>query len=211
MSVPQQSLSPATPELAPRPWDPVRVSTTNAVALLLLPPALTFVHPLVYLPALLDLRPPHPRQEFRKPPRRPPLPLLPTATATPTTSAASKPRGSSHRSTTSRGPPSMCRRRPCRPGWGGRGEGRRTQRPVAPRIAQPISQDLRTVVSLSSSSSSGAWGGECPRRRLPGAEAATEEAAAAVIMTCFDVGCGRMLCFWFGGGVNYTLSVITRA
>jgi hypothetical protein len=37
---------------------------------------------------------------------------------------------------------------------------------------------------------------------LPGAETATEEAAAAVIMTYFVVGCGRMLCDWFiGGGV----------
>ncbi len=57
----------------------------------------------------------------------------------------------------------------------------------------------------------GLAGGERLRRRLPGVEAATEEAATAVIMTSFVVGCGRMLCFWFNGGVNYTLSVITRA
>ena len=144
-SGPQQSLSPATPKLAPRPWDPVRVSTTDAVALLLLPPALTFVHPAVYLPASMDLRPPHPRQEFRKPPRRPPLPLLPTATTTPTTSAASKPQGNHHQSTTSRGPPSMCRRRPCRPGWGGQEEGRRIQQSVAPGSR---SQSVRTSARL---------------------------------------------------------------
>ena len=48
----------------------------------------------------------------------------------------------------------------------------------------------------------GLGGGGRPWRRLPGAEAATEEAVAAVIMTCFVVGCGRMLCDWFvGGGV----------
>ena len=40
-SGPQPSLSPTTPKLAPRPWDPVWVLTTNAVTLLLLlPPAL---------------------------------------------------------------------------------------------------------------------------------------------------------------------------
>ena len=40
---------------------------------------------------------------------------------------------------------------------------------------------------------------------MSGAEAATEEAAAAVIMTCFVVGVVlRMLCFWFGGGLKYT-------
>ena len=40
-------------------------------------------------------------------------------------------------------------------------------------------------------------GGERPRRRLPDAEAATEEAAAAVIMTCFVVGLwSYVLCFW---------------
>jgi hypothetical protein len=36
---------------------------------------------------------------------------------------------------------------------------------------------------------------------LPGAETATEEAAAAVIMTCFVVGCGRMFDWFVGGGV----------
>jgi hypothetical protein len=48
-------------------------------------------------------------------------------------------------------------------------------------------------------------GGDRPRRRLPGAEAATEEAAAAVIrchVLLWDV---VMLCFWFGGGVNYSI------
>ncbi len=53
----------------------------------------------------------------------------------------------------------------------------------------------------------GSVGGECPRRQLPGTEAAMEEAAAVVIMTCFvAVGLWGMLCFWFGGGVNYSVS-----
>ena len=56
------------------------------------------------------------------------LPLLPTATTTPTTRAASKPRGNRHRRMTSCGPPSLCRRRPCRPGRGVRGEGLRRTR-----------------------------------------------------------------------------------
>ena len=42
-------------------------------------PARAEPHPprLVLVPPSLDLRPPHPRQESRKPPRRPPLPLPP--------------------------------------------------------------------------------------------------------------------------------------
>ena len=51
---------------------------------------------------------------------------------------------------------------------GGRGEGCRTQCPVTPGIAQPISQDLRTVVSLSSSSSLGACRGGAPAAAVAG-------------------------------------------
>jgi hypothetical protein len=127
------------------------------------PPACVEPRPPRRVPPGLDLCPPHPHQEFRKPPCRPPLPLLPTAATTPTTSAALKPRGNHHRRTTSRGPPCPRCCRPCRPGRGGRGEGCRTQRPVAPGIAQPISQDLRMVVSLSLSSSSGARRGGIAR------------------------------------------------
>jgi hypothetical protein len=199
------------PKLAPRPWDPVRVSTTDAVALLLLPPALTFVHPTVYLLASMDLRPPHPRQEFRKPPCHPPLSLLPMATTTPMTSAASKPQGNHHRSTTSRGPPRMCRRRPCRPGWGGRGKGAEHSALLLPESRRRSVRTSARLFPCHHYRRRWLGGGERPWRRLPGAEAATEEAAAAVIMTYFVVGCGWMLCFWFGGGVNYTLSVITRA
>ena len=50
-SGPRPSPSPATPELAPHPWDPVRVPATNAAAPLFLPPALSLIHPTLYLPA----------------------------------------------------------------------------------------------------------------------------------------------------------------
>jgi hypothetical protein len=46
-----QSLLPATPELAPGPWDPVRVLATDAAAPLFIPPALSLIHPTLYLPA----------------------------------------------------------------------------------------------------------------------------------------------------------------
>ena len=39
------------PELAPHPWDPVWVPATNADAPLFLPPALSLIHPALYLPA----------------------------------------------------------------------------------------------------------------------------------------------------------------
>jgi len=40
----------------------------------------------------------------------------------------------------------------------------------------------------------GSAGWERLRWQLLGTEAATEEAVAVVIMTCFVVGCGRMFC-----------------
>jgi len=47
----------------------------------------------------------------------------------------------------------------------------------------------------------GSAGEERPWWRFPGAEAATEEAAAAVIMTCFVVGCHRIFFLvWWGAG-----------
>ncbi len=56
---------------------------------------------------------------------------------------------------------------------------------------------LRTVIPRLRHRRRGLSGGERLRRRLPGAEAATEEAAAAVIMTCFVVGMWLyVLCFW---------------
>jgi len=50
-SGPRPLPSPATRELAPRTWDPVRVTATNAAAPLFLPPALSLIHPALYLPA----------------------------------------------------------------------------------------------------------------------------------------------------------------
>ena len=197
-SGPQPSLSPATPKLAPRPWDPVRISTTDAVALLLTPPACVEPRPPHRVPPGLDLRPPHPRQEFRKPPCRPPFPLLPPATTTLMTSAASKPRGNRHQRTTSRGPPSPCRRRPCRPGRGGRGEGRRTQRPDAPGITQPISQDLRTVVSLSSSSVLGAWRGGAPAAAVAGRGGSDGRGSGGGDNNMFCCGMWSVVCCVFG-------------
>jgi hypothetical protein len=46
---PRPSPSPAMPELAPHPWDPVRVPATDAAAPLFLPPALSLIHPALYL------------------------------------------------------------------------------------------------------------------------------------------------------------------
>ena len=166
-----------------------------------LPPARAEPHPprLVLVPPGLDLRPPHPRQQSRKPPRRPPSLSPPTATATPTTSAASKPRGTSRRRTSGRGPPSPHRRRPRRPGRGG--EGAQNIAPCRSRDRAAARWYLRTVIPRCHHRRQGLGGGERPQRRLPGAEVATEEAAAAVIIiTCFVVGCGRMLCDWFVGG-----------
>ncbi len=42
---PQASPSPATPELAPRPRDPIPVPAADAFVLLFLPPALSLAHP----------------------------------------------------------------------------------------------------------------------------------------------------------------------
>ena len=51
LSGPRPSPSSAAPELTHRPWDPTPVPATNAAALLFLPPALSLVHPALYLPA----------------------------------------------------------------------------------------------------------------------------------------------------------------
>ena len=86
-----------------------------------LPPTRAKPRPPRLVPPGLDLRPPHPCQELRKPPRHPPLPLFPTVTTMPMTSTLSKPRGIHRRRTTGRRLPSPRRRRPCHPGRGGGG------------------------------------------------------------------------------------------
>jgi hypothetical protein len=203
LSCPQHFTVACHAQARPLPLVPIRVPTTDAAAILFLchpplSPARAEPHPPRLVHPGLDLCPPHPCQEFRT--------LIPMATAMPTTSKASKPRGNRHRRTTGRGPPSPHRHHPCRPGRGRGGEGaeHRTQRPVAPGIVQSISQ---MVVSLSSSLSLGnRRGGSARGSRLPGAEAAVEEAAAAE-MTCFVVGSdvviSSTLCFWFGGNEKY--------
>ena len=85
-----------------------------------LPPARAEPHPPHLVPPGVNLHPPHPHQESRKPPCSPPFPLPPTTTTTPMTSAVSKPQGTRRRRTIGHRPPSPrhCRR----PGRrGGRG------------------------------------------------------------------------------------------
>ena len=54
-SSPRPSPSPAAPELAPCPRDPVPGPAATAAALLFLPPALSLVHPALYLPASIPV------------------------------------------------------------------------------------------------------------------------------------------------------------
>ena len=89
-SGPRPLPSPATPELAPHPWDPVRVPATNAAAPLFLPPALSLIHPALYLPASIFVLL-TPTRNSSSLLAAPPLPLPPTATTTLPTSAVSKP------------------------------------------------------------------------------------------------------------------------
>ncbi len=117
----------------PLPLVPVRVPITDAAALLFLcrpplSPARAEPHPPHLVPPGLDLCPPHPRQEFRKPPLRPPPP--------------SPPHGDSN---TNDQQSVEATREPSPEDAGAGGGGRRTQCPVAPEITQPISQ---TVVSF---------------------------------------------------------------
>jgi hypothetical protein len=132
-----------------------------------LPPARAEPRPPRLIPPSLDLRPPHPRQEFRKPPRR------------------------SHEGTITggrqqaAGHPVRVVVIPAAQGRGGRGEGHRTQRPA-------MHGCILVIVIIVG----GSVGGGCPLWRLTGTEAATKEAAAAVIMTCFVVvGLWGMLFF----------------
>ena len=141
-SSPQPSLSPATPKLAPRPLSHPGPDHRHCHPPL--PPTRAKPRPPRLVPPGRDLRPPHPCQELRKPPRRPPLPLLPTVTTMPTTSTCRSHEGSIAGGRQAAGYPVRVVVVPATQGEGG--EGRRTQRPVAPGIAQLISQ---TVVSLS--------------------------------------------------------------
>jgi hypothetical protein len=197
-SGPRPSPSPATPELAPHdPWDPLQVPATNAAAPLFLRPALSLIHPALYLPASIFV--------FLTPARNtasllaaPPLPLPPTATTTPSTSAASKPRGTHRRRTSGHGPPSLRRCRPRRPGRGG-GEGRRTQRPVTPGIVQPLGQVPPHGHSSSSSSSSEARGGGAPAAAVAGRGGSDGRGSGGGDNDMFCCGF-VVVCFVFLGG-----------
>ena len=101
--------SPVAAVLAPHLWGPPTLPPPSS---LFLPSTLSLIHP-AFVPPGLNLCPPHPCQESRKPPCCPPLLLPPTATTTPPTSAASKPRGTHRRTTSGRGPSSP---RHCCPG-----------------------------------------------------------------------------------------------
>ena len=73
-----------------------------------------------------------------------------------------------------------------------RGEGCRTQCPVAPGIAQLISQDLSTVVSLLSSSSLGARrGGGAPAAAVAGRRGSDGRGSGGSDNDMFCCGCGR--------------------
>jgi hypothetical protein len=145
-SGPRPSPSPATPELAPHLWDPLRVPATDAATPLFLPPALSLIHPALYLPASIFVL----LTPARNPTSlltAPPLPLPPAdqrsveATRDPSPEDV-RPRATQSASSSS--PPS-------RAGGGGR----RTQRPVAPGIVQPLGRVPPHGHPSSSSSSSG--------------------------------------------------------
>jgi hypothetical protein len=172
-SSPRPSLSPAAPELAPRPG-PSRHRCRPS-----LPSARAEPHPPCLVPSGLNTRPPHPCQELREPPCPPPR-LPPTATTTLTTSAASTPRWTRCLRTTGRGPPSPRRCHPYRPQWGGGVQN------TAPCRSQNHAATLAGTSARSSLVVVIVGGGLAGRKRrwwrLPGAEAAAEEAAAAVII-----------------------------
>ncbi len=167
-SGPRPSPSPAMPELAPHPWDPVRVPATNAAAPLFLPPALSLIHPALYLPASIFVL---------LTPARNPASLLAAAPSlsSPRRQQCRQPaQHQSHEGPIAGG--CQAAGHPVRivivPAVQGRGgEGRRTQCPVAPGIVQPLGWvPPHGHPSLSPSSSGArrggsACGGSCWARR----------------------------------------------
>jgi len=157
-SVPRPSPSHATPELAPHPWDPVRVPATNAAAPLFLPPALSLIHPpCTSRPRSLSSSPPSgiPQASSLPPPPSPPHGDNNAAEQRSTVEATRDPspedvRPWATQSVSSSSPPSRAG-----------GEGRRTQCPVAPPgIVQPLCRETpHGHPSLSSSLLGARWGG----------------------------------------------------
>ena len=135
-SGPRPSPSSAAPELAPRPRDPILVSTANVAALLFLLPALSLVHPALYLPAsIIVLHTPARSSASLLAP-----PLLPdghdNADNQRSVDAARDPSPEDDRplATKSASLPSLP------PRAGGCVSGVEHRRPVAPVIAQPLGQ-----------------------------------------------------------------------
>ena len=188
-SGPRLSPSPATPELAPHPWDSLRVPATNAAAPLFLPPALSLIHPVLYLPASIFV--------LLTPARNPKIPQASSPSSPPSPPHSNKNAANQHSVKATRDPsPEDVRPRatqsasssspPSRAG-GGRAQNTApccSRDRAATRLGTSARSSLVVIIVVGGS----AW------RWLLDAEAATEEAAAAVIMTCFVVGCGCMFC-----------------
>ena len=111
--VPGRCHRPPRPSSLPAPGTPSRSRPPTLPPSSSSRPAPSLVHPA--LSSGPDHRTPHPRQEFREPLLAAP-PSHPTATTTPTTSAALTPRGTRCRRTTGCGRLSPRRCRPRRPG-----------------------------------------------------------------------------------------------
>ena len=179
-SSPRPSPSPAAPELAPCPRDPVPGPAATAAALLFLPPALSLVHPTLYLPASIPvlLTPARNSASLPAPPRSPPD----GDNDADDDQRSDTPRGTRRRSTTGRGPPSPRHRRPHRPQRGGGGV-----QNTAPCRSWDHAANLSGTTSARSYLGVVIVSGRLAGRKqrwwwLPGAEAAAEEAAAAVII-----------------------------
>ena len=184
-SGPRPSPSPATPKLAPHLWDPLRVPATDAATPLFLPPALSLIHPALYLPASIFVL----LTPARNPTSlltAPPLPLPPADQRSVEATRDLSPedvRPRATQSASSSSPPSRA----------GGGEGAEHSALSLPGSCSRSVGYLRTVIPHRLHR----LRGERPRRRLLDAEAAREEAAAAVIMTCCCCGMWLyVLCFW---------------
>jgi hypothetical protein len=154
------------------PWVPA----TDAAAPLFLPPTLSLIHPALYLPALifvlLTLCPP------------PPSPPHGDNNANGPSPGDVRPQTTQSASLSS--PPSRA---------GGGGAEHRALLLLG-ACSRSVGY-LRRVIPRHRHRCRGLGGGERLGRRLPGAGAVTEEAATAVIMTCFVVGCSMVFVGWW--------------
>ena len=166
--------------------------------LLFLPPALSLVHPALYLPASIFILLTPARNSAS-------LLTAPPSLSSPWRQQRRRPaQRRSHEGTVAGG--RQAAGYPVRvvvvPATQGGGGGRAQNTAPCPsrdRAADQSDGGFLVVVIVVG----GSAGGGRPRRRSPGAEAAAEEAAGAVIMTCFVVGCGHTIMyvvFFVGGG-----------